>query len=44
MQNNEDEVILYRQIEDFLILNDDHIRIPKTTLVITKFFYKYDCY
>lgn len=32
-------VMLYRQIDDFLILNDDPVRIPKIILVIIKFFY-----
>ena len=31
--------MLYRQIDDFLILNDDPIRIPKIIQVIIKFFY-----
>ena len=32
-------VMLYRQIDDFLILNDDPIRIPKIISVIIKLFY-----
>jgi hypothetical protein len=32
-------VILYRQIDDFLILNDDLIRIPKVISDFIKFFY-----
>jgi hypothetical protein len=31
------EVMLYKQIDDFLILNDDPIRIPKIILVIRSF-------
>jgi hypothetical protein len=31
--------MLYRQIDDFLILNDDTIRIPKIILVIIKLFH-----
>ena len=31
-------VMLYRQIEDFLSLNDDPIRIPKVISVIIKLF------
>jgi hypothetical protein len=31
--------MLYRQIGDFLILNNDSIRIPKFILVIMKLFY-----
>ena len=30
--------MLYRQIDDFLILNDDPIRIPKIISVIVKLF------
>ena len=30
--------MLYRQSDDFLILNDDPIRIPKITLVTIKAF------
>ena len=33
------EVTLYRQIDGFLILNDDPIRIPKIISVIIKLFY-----
>jgi hypothetical protein len=32
-------VMLYRQIDDFLIINDDPTRIPKSILVIIKVFY-----
>lgn len=32
-------VMLYRQIDDFLSLNDDPIRIPKIISVIIKLFY-----
>jgi hypothetical protein len=32
-------VMLYRQIDDFLILNDDPIRIPKIISVFIKLFY-----
>ena len=32
-------VVLYRQIDDFLSLNDDPIRIPKIISVIIKLFY-----
>jgi hypothetical protein len=32
-------VMLYRQIDDFLIPSDDSITIPKIILVIIKFFY-----
>ena len=32
-------VMLCRQIDDFLILNDDPIRIPETISVFIKFFY-----
>jgi hypothetical protein len=32
-------VMLYRQIDDFLILNNDPIRIPRIILVIIKLFY-----
>ena len=32
-------VMLYKQIDGFLILNDDPIRIPKIILVIIKLFY-----
>jgi hypothetical protein len=31
--------MLYRQIDDFLILNDDPIRIPKIISVFIKVFY-----
>jgi hypothetical protein len=31
-------VMLYRQIDDFLIISDDPIRIPKIMLVIIKLF------
>ena len=31
--------MLYRQIDDFLILNDDPIRIPKIISVIIKLFF-----
>ena len=31
--------MLYRQIDDFLILNDDSIRIPKIISVFIKLFY-----
>jgi hypothetical protein len=31
--------MLYRQIDDFLSLNDDPIRIPKIISVTNKFFY-----
>jgi hypothetical protein len=33
------EVTLYRQIDGFLILNDDPIRIPKIISVFIKLFY-----
>jgi hypothetical protein len=33
-------VMLFRQIDDFLILNDDSIRIPKIISVFIKFFYR----
>jgi hypothetical protein len=32
-------VMLYKQIDDFLIPNDDPIRIPKTISVFIKLFY-----
>jgi hypothetical protein len=32
-------VMLYTQIDDFLIINDNSIRIPKTILLIIKLFY-----
>jgi hypothetical protein len=32
-------VMLYRQTDDFLILNDDSVRIPKIKLAIIKLFY-----
>ena len=32
-------VMVYRQIDDFLSLNDDLIKIPKIISVIIKFFY-----
>jgi hypothetical protein len=32
-------MMLYRQIDDFIILNDDPIRITKMILVIIKLFY-----
>ena len=32
-------VMLFRQIDDFLSLNDDPIRIPKIISVIIKLFY-----
>jgi hypothetical protein len=31
--------MLYRQVDDFLILNDDPIRIPKILSVFIKLFY-----
>jgi hypothetical protein len=32
-------IVIYRQIDDFLSLNDDPIRIPKITPGIIKLFY-----
>jgi hypothetical protein len=32
-------VMLYRQIDDFLILNDDSVRFPKIILLIIELFY-----
>ena len=32
-------VMLYRQIDDFLILNDDPVRTPKILSVFIKLFY-----